>query len=248
MKNDETKKAVRLVVIFIICTIIGLIGGMTLGKIDFKSLLGGISGYHTGVVLSIMQILFSVICLSWAGISYAKTKKHAELWDGEDEDEINQIEKHLNTPLFLCNTLMIGSICLYSCACYFLIGEINLTGWLIVADSILFMMSLGAIFVIEKKVIDTEKQLNPEKKGSLLDMNFSKTWLNSSDEAQKLMIYQAGYVAFQAGNMACWLLWILMFVMQLLLECGVLPVISVCAVWMVMNLTYMTTARKLESR
>ena len=49
--------------------------------------------------------------------------------------------------------------------------------------------------LIAKLVVDLEKKLNPEKKGSVFEMQFQKTWLESCDEAQK----QQHHIAFAEG-------------------------------------------------
>ena len=40
--------------------------------------------------------------------------------------------------------------------------------------------------------------MNPEKKGSIFDMHFSKKWADSCDEAEMIMACKAGYKSFKA--------------------------------------------------
>ena len=51
-------------------------------------------------------------------------------------------------------------------------------------------------------IVELEKKLNPEKKGDVIETNFSKKWEDSCDEAQKMIIYEAGYRAYRAGMKA----------------------------------------------
>jgi hypothetical protein len=100
--------------------------------------------------------------------------------------------------------------------------------------------------IISKVTVDLEKKLNPEKQGSVFDMRFAKKWEASCDEAQKQIMCKSAYAAFQAANMTCLILWWIAVVIQIFANTGGFPVTCICAIWLVLNVTYSRTAMKLQ--
>ncbi len=107
-------------------------------------------------------------------------------------------------------------------------------------------LGMALNIIISKVTVDLEKKLNPEKQGSVFDMKFDKKWEASSDEAQKQIMYKAAYTAFRAANMACLTAWTIAVVIQMFVKTGVFPVVCICAIWLVLNVTYSRTAMKLQ--
>ena len=52
-------------------------------------------------------------------------------------------------------------------------------------DLILFLASVAVLVVLQQKIVDLERRINPEKRGSVYDMKFQKTWMDSCDEAER---------------------------------------------------------------
>jgi hypothetical protein len=102
--------------------------------------------------------------------------------------------------------------------------------------------------LIPKLTLDIEKKLNPEKQGNILDLEFQKVWLDSCDEAQKLMVYKAGYTAYQSTNIACLILTLAAFICSVIFQTDMLALIFVCIIWFVTNMSYMIRAARLEKR
>lgn len=112
----------------------------------------------------------------------------------------------------------------------------------------MFVIATILEIVIQKLILDIEKKLNPEKQGNVLDFNFQKVWMNSCDEAEKLIVYKAGYKAFLNTNITCIILCMVAFVVTLLFKPDVLALVFVCIIWFANNLSYMLKAAKLEKR
>ena len=197
-----------------------------------------------GITFLILQAVIVLGGMTAAGILFALTKKRADKWDGEDEDEIDAIESSLNIPVIMCSILSILDVILFSSACYFLNEQ--LPGW-IVWPTIVFLVGIIGVSYINERAVMLEKKLNPEKKGSSLDLNFRKKWIASCDEAQKQIIWQSGYAAYVACNISCTVLWIVAFFVQMSLRCGIMPVLGVGIIWLINNLTYTLTCAKLEN-
>ena len=48
--------------------------------------------------------------------------------------------------------------------------------------------------------VDAAKKTNPEKTASVYDTKFQKKWLDSCDEAEKIMIGKCAFKAYAATN------------------------------------------------
>ena len=78
-------------------------------------------------------------------------------------------------------------------------------------------------------------------------MKFDRKWEASSDEAERQIMYKAAYTAFRAANMACLIIWTIAVVIQMFVHTGVFPVICICAIWLVLNVTYSRMVIELQS-
>lgn len=68
----------------------------------------------------------------------------------------------------------------------------------IVGGNIVFFLAGVALnLYLEWLFVNKTKQLYPEKKGSIFDGRFQKDWMDSSDEAEKLMTYKAAYETYR---------------------------------------------------
>ena len=81
---------------------------------------------------------------------------------------------------------------------------------------------------------------------SVYDTHFRKKWLDSCDEAEKIMIGQCAYKAYIAGNQVCHALAAILAISALVFGTGALPSLAVCAVWMVMQCVYSREAMRLS--
>ena len=244
MKKDEKKLLLILLGAILVCYHVGYGVGRFIGKVDTSTLLENISGEKAGLIFGILYSIVWLVGTPLMIIGYCKAKKAVNAWDGENEDELDNIEKLMNPPMISSSVLMILNICLFSCTMYFVKALPNLN---IILVFVLFITGLILCTVIPKLTVDLEKQLNPEKEGSMLDFRFEQHWMNSSDEAQKLIVYKSGYAGYKAGNFACMIMWLISFVSGFAFHTGIMPTICVCAIWLVMVIANIRENVKLES-
>ena len=69
--------------------------------------------------------------------------------------------------------------------------------------------------------------MNPEKQGSVYDLNFRKKWWGSFDEAEKFVTYKASYTTMKAISYTCMGLWLFCLIGMIFFDFGVLPLIMV---------------------
>lgn len=192
---------------------------------------------------------FNVIVVFWSFRCIRQVAAQAKTLDPDNEAAYERLERVLSAPMSVTSVMQILDMAFYpvliELAMRPTVSKEQAMAVFIVA-TVVFIASLPLFFAIGKKTVDIEKTLNPEKRGSLLDASFHKTWLNSCDEAQKQIIYESGFHAFRTGSNVCMVLWLVSVLLMFLLNTGVLPVLMVCAVWLAMQMTYLRAAARLE--
>ena len=109
------------------------------------------------------------------------------------------------------------------------------------ANGVVFVfISIAALFAImveatvfQQKCVDTTKQLNPEKKVSVYDMQFQKKWMADCDEAEKIIIGKCAFKAYSATNIVCAVFAVALAVCAVTFNIGFLPSLIVCLIWIV---------------
>ena len=222
-----------------------LLGGAVLG--GGLGFLVGFAGDHNlgeTAVLALNRFLAAItpwgipvstlvlLGLSW--VKYRSAKKLFAGWDGEDELTPDTADQHLNWVLLLTTLQLLLNFFFFSAAViYWVPGRLT-----ILAEIAVFMLSLALLIVIQQKVVDLTRKLNPEKQGSVYDLKFKKKWLNSCDEAERKQIGQAAYKAYSVLNTTCPILWVVLLLLSFVLEISLLPSFLVLLVWGILNLTY----------
>ena len=199
-------------------------------------------------------IILAVIALLAEIILYVSRKKmYKKLQDHPDDELWDLLEDKLNVPMILANVMQIVNVFFFGCVlCITEFASYGKDGGfetaIVVIDVIFFVLLLVSGMCISKGIVDIEKRLSPEKQGNVFDFRFNEVWLASCDEGQKLITYRAAYRAFKSTNITCIIMCILSFIGMFLLKTGIYPMLCVCVIWLVNNLSYMLRAAKLEKR
>ena len=214
----------------------GLLGFalVTLSRGNFGYTLANLSMMFTNQVagwgLIVLPVVELVVCLPL----YAGAKRRLEKWDGEDEKAGGKIEAGLSKCMWISGMVMILGFFLMAA----LVSGFSSTASPWQVSRGVFFGGLAAFFVmliisvlLQQGLVDTQKAMNPEKKGSVYDVNFQKKWLDSCDEAERAIIGQCAYQAYRAMVTACMALWTVFTLGGMLFDWGFLPALGVCAVW-----------------
>lgn len=176
----------------------------------------------------------TLVLLGLAWGKYRSAKKLCAAWDGEDELIPDTADQHLNWALLLTTIQLLLNFFFFSAAViYWVPGHL-----IIFAEIGSFLLSIALLIVLQQKVVDLTRKLNPEKQGSVYDLKFRKKWLNSCDEAERKQIGQAAYKAYSVLNATCPILWAVLLLLGFVLEISLLPSFLVLLVWGILNLTY----------
>ena len=222
-------------------------------------LLGGVLGFFTGVAgaagvaETVRQALdraleaaapwgiaVSAVVLLGAGwYLYAAAKRRCGAWDGEDEDTMDAVERQLSWALLLTGLSVVMD---------FFFFAVSIVYGRFLPDLVLFLAAVVVLIVLQQKIVDLERRLNPEKRGSVYDMKFQKTWMDSCDEAERAQIGRACYTAYMVGTKTCIFLWVALLILNFVFDFGLLPIAAVLAVWGVMQTVYALECIRLSKR
>lgn len=254
MDNNEIKKANRkalpkFMLIMVISLLIGGLGGFCSAKYGLNSLSDGMksagaffSAYIAPWLMLAAAVILPVVCIP----IYRSTKKLISSWDGENEEISDTIDQKLSIVIWVTSAALILS--------YFLIAASYAEGFATFEkeNSIIpFFVGIAGFFaimieavILQQKCVDSAKKTNPEKTASVYDTKFHKKWMDSCDEAEKLMIGKCAFKAYAATNAVCTVLSIVLAICALILGIGFLPSLTVCLIWIVNQSVYCKEALK----
>lgn len=245
IKKEDKKAFKGFSIVFVVCFICGgIYGGMsgylkeTIGD-SVPSLLINI----LKIITPFASLVFSILVIITYKIVYTNSKKEYKLWKeaSEDDHTIDKIEEKLSY------ILLVNSINTIIGLFFFGVGTIllpfdDINGELSIIKIICFIIGFTICIVssmlIQKKIVNLEKEINPFLKGSVYDAKFSEKWIDSCDEAIKLGIYKSSYKAFSSVSTTCVILWLFCFVGSYLWDFGLLPMTMVTIIWLVQTISY----------
>lgn len=251
-RNDEIKQANRKALPkFILIVVLACLMGGVLG---FSVIFFGLDGMADGLraagiafsrrvapwLLALCAVLEPLICLPM----YFTSKREVAAWDGEDEAVSDRVERRLSIVMWVNGMVLICAFFLVSAAYS---GGLEASFPMFILGIGGFVLVMAEAIVIQQKLVDLSKRLNPEKQGSVYDTKFQKKWMDSCDEAERLIIGQCAYKAYAAAGITCMVLWCVFTLSALFLDTGFLPVLAVCVIWGVLQSVYCYWAIKLSS-
>ncbi len=255
MDNDReiknaNRKALPKFIFILVCS---MIGGGFIGYYSARYGLDALSGSLKAAgeffglriapwLMLAIAILQPILCAPF----YRKAKKLLAGWDGEDEAVSDAVDETLSIIIWMTGTALIIS--------FFLIAAAYSGGFAAFdheENTVPFFVSAAAFFAImieatifQQKCVDAAKKTNPEKTASIYDVKFHKKWMDSCDEAEKLMIGKCAFKAYGATNAVCPVLAILFALSALIFGTGFLPSFAVCVIWLVNHTVYCKEATK----
>lgn len=256
-RNRQTQSDRQIFIKWLILVLLGFAMGMGAGYFseEIVAFLEQVMGLFTvnGDVIAWITlgifILANVLVYSLCFWNYRKAKRIAGAWSGED-DGLDEVEELLNRAMVPGNIMLGCNYFLYPLTMYVCGMDGDTKKTLVVVAMVGVVVFVGAMIcsiVLKSKVVDLEKQLNPEKRGNIFDKHFAKEWEESCDEAQKWIMYEAAYRAYQAAGGVCSFLWLVSVLGMVFFGSGLLPVFCVSAIWITLISVYSVWCAKLES-
>ncbi len=243
MENNEIKQAnqkalPRFIIIIVISLLVGGSIGFCSAKYGLNTLAGRMksAGVFFGTYIAPWLMLAAAIIVPIVCVPiYRGAKRLLSSWDGENEKISDTIDNKLSIVIWITSAVLILS--------YFLIAASYSEGFAIFEkenSTLSFFVGIAAFFgiliesvIIQQKCVDATKKMNPEKTASIYDTKFQKKWMDSCDEAEKIMVGKCAFKAYAATNTVCMILAVVLAVCALVFGIGFLPSLSVCLIWIV---------------
>lgn len=245
MKNDndavrqENKKALpRFILIIVLSLALGIGLGLALVKLnleDFQDALAAAALFFTNHVAAWLMIALPVAEFAVCLPIYFSAKKQFSAWDGEDETVSGEVEAKLSVCIWITGLATVLAMFLLSAMFAGFVGNAGtpqmMPAPMFFGGLAAFLVNLFVPTVLQQKLIDLTKRLNPEKKGSVYDTKFQKKWYDSCDEAERVLIGQCAFKAYRAMCYTCMALWMVFALGGMFFDWGFLPAMAVCVVW-----------------
>ncbi|MCD7804911.1 MAG: DUF3169 family protein [Oscillospiraceae bacterium] len=242
IKKDNRKALPMFIGIIVLSAVVGFVLGLASVFIDHSDRIGELGAlfgkYMAPCLMIALAIVVPLICV----YEYLSAKKILKGWGGEDEEVYEKADSKLSSVIHATSVALIISFFLIAAS--YSGGMENVSEFTAVAI-IGFVAVMAEAIILQQKAVDLIKSTNPEKKGSVYDMRFQKKWLASCDEAEKAMIGQCAYKAYQTTNTVCTVLAVVLALSAMIFGTGFLPSLVVCVIWFANTSAYMREAKKL---
>ena len=98
---------------------------------------------------------------------------------------------------------------------------------------IIFILCYFYDIYLSVRYVKAIQAAHPEKKGDPTSSKFTEQWVESCDEAEKMMIGRCAFEAFKVTNSVCGALSIILAISAMMFDIGFLPSFVVCLIWFV---------------
>lgn len=254
-KKSDKKSIVIGITFMVGCFIVGVISGFCSKMFtDSNGFLSDLPEKFTAIINSESYYVGMVVSVGAAIIAfilYRQSRKAYEIWEEDDDEAMDKIERKLSFALIMPNTALIvtsitTAIGLGQMQVFFEDGEFAIVKCIILSGGLLF--SYIVALVLNSSIVNFEKEMNPEKRGTVFELNFHKKWMESSDEAEKLIAYKCGFAAYKTTNSVCSLLLLVCMFGMSNTQWGNAPVLMVGGIWLASYLSYSGEALKLSKK
>ena len=252
--KQENKKALpRFILIIVLSLVLGGVLGFALVSLNlenFEDTLAAAGLFFTNHVAPWLLIALPAVELAVCLPIYFCAKKQLSAWDGEDEAASGEAEAKLSVCIWITGLATVLAFFLLAAMFAGFVGNAGtpqmMPAPLFFGGLAGFLANLFVPMVLQQKLIDLTKRLNPEKKGSVYDTKFQKKWYDSCDEAERAIIGQCAFQAYRAMCYTCMALWVVFAVGGMFFNWGFLPAMAVCIVWGVGQSAYAWWSLKLD--
>ena len=246
IKEENRKALPKFLLIMLAAGLAGGIVGVLCGNAREQGMLQGLvpaleNGLRVLLPWLYPAILVPVLLIHMTVMG--KVKKLKAAWDGEEDQTPESIDRKTDGLLIIHNVTLALVYLLFSAS---VIYNEEMTGLLLSVGEML--VCIVAFVSMQKHTIEFIRTMNPEKKGSIFDMKFCKTWTDSCDEAEKKLMGEAAYGVFQVMNRACIIVWAVLIFLQMFAGVGLLPSLAVMALFVTSQVAYWYEIRKRTKR
>ncbi|MCR4648660.1 MAG: DUF3169 family protein [Lachnospiraceae bacterium] len=258
IRKEDKKKAPLFFIVIAASGVLGGVGGFFLASHDgIWDILFRFFRDNSQIVTSVYCILMLISGISFITFCEVKLASLKKLWkdEADRDDNWDRIEKGLGVVVNALNVGQVFNFMLNGCAFYNIRGNIkslssrpeiysNIYDISFFTALIGFTIFLFLFFNLQRRAVQFEKILNPEKKGSVFDFAFRKKWVKSFDEAELKQIGIASFKAVSIVNYTCISMILVLTCLGMIAEITVVPLICVSIIWIVQLIAFGITSEK----
>lgn len=239
IKKEDKKAFKSFAIMMVISAIVGAIIGA--GSIYLQEHMGNnLSDFLLNVLMMITpyaSLVLSILVIIVSVVIYSNSRKNLKLWNQSDEQEeiIDNIEEKLSYVLLFASVNLIMGFFFFGAGMALLSED---SYGKVILFLIGFIVCVVSTILIQKKIVNLEKEINPFLNGSIYDFKFSQKWLDSCDEAIKLNVYKSSFKAHKAVTNTCLILWIVCVLGYDFFDFGIMPLVMVTIIWLVQTISY----------
>ena len=239
MKRKISKVSVLIMAfcLAVVGGIVGFLGGKYIPR-DFvlDDFLNTYSPYAFYIAAG-LSICILIIFLAFPFRYYCKSKSMYKNGDKEDDELISAVDRTLGKSTITLSILSILSLIPF--AIWFHNFAVSLKTDALFESSnistlwVTYFIIFAVIifnFVLYRAVVQLVKKINPEKKGEVLSLKFSKDWESTLDEAEKMIVYKVSRKAYVFISKFSYVMFFLALIGDLLFGFGVVPAIFTGAI------------------
>lgn len=242
VNRDNRRSLPRFLLVMLAAALAGGIVGFLIALMGSRGTLEGLWAELERLMVPIIPWgipLCTIVLLLPGFLLLRSAKQRYAAWDQESEAEYQAIEQRLNYALLLGTVVMLAD--LFFLAASFLYD-------VSIQSALFFLLSLILLLLLQQKVVDQIRRMNPEKQGSVYDIHFQKKWLDSCDELERAQIGQASFHAFKRMNAVFPIVWMALILLSGVADIGLLPILLVILLWGVLRISYTLECIRLGRR
>ena len=238
VKQENRRALPRFLLTILGASILGGVGG-GLVSADRTGVLAGSVGTAVNRILTATTpwgiLVSGVILLGIAWGFYRSGKRLYSQWDGENDAPVDMAAEKLSYTLLFSTLEMVICFFFLSASFPYAYSQGPYGILLVVVE---FIAVVVGIVVLQQRVVDLEKSMNPEKRGSVYDSKFHRKWMDSCDEAQRSQVFQASYHAHMITSRACVFVWLMLIFLNFMFHFGLMPSFVVLLIWGISQVSY----------
>jgi small-conductance mechanosensitive channel len=222
--------------------VVGFFSSTAVGSMSTEALSARIDAFLGSLVPWGLPVCVALLLIP-AAVLLGKARRAFAAWDGEDEAVAWAVEDRLNAVMLLGTLATIMGFFFLSVGMIYTWESLRL-----LVNTAFFVVDMAVTMILQQRVVDLTRRMNPEKEGSVYDRKFKKKWLESCDEAERAQIGQASYQAFQTTSGICMVLWLVLLLGGLFYPTGILPTVAVLLIYGVLQGRYMIECIRMHRR
>lgn len=224
-----------------------IVGAVVGGLAGWSSVQAGSAGIQEGMsalysrFLAVGPVVQLVVFAAYGGVCFYFYRKAEALRKKGTEEAEDRAGDYLNYAMTVNSAGLAVLFLLFG-----LVIDKNNTYINVIAGMVIFLVTAVLSMVLEILIIYQAKRLDPMKKGDPGDMRFMKDWMQSCDEAEKMLTYQAAYETFAVMKTALLAAHVIALFGKISFGTGNLPIVLTSGLWFLNSLVYSIKSMKLE--